>query len=137
MELSASTTRHTKSPCLSCGRGLDASSMIGVGDEVVSPGEGDITVCLYCRHVMVYTADLSLRNLTDEEVVEIAGDPRLVSTVTLMGAYHQEQELEARRRAGESQAGDEEASRQVRRQARRAAIAFLKASGGAGSRSER
>jgi hypothetical protein len=128
-ELFASTTRHTKSLCLNCGETLDASSTFGVGEGEIRPGEGDVTVCSMCRHVMIYHADLSLRNPTDEEIIEIAGDPKLVSTVTLMGAYHQEKELETRRRENRAQAGDEEASRQVRREARRAAIAFLKASG--------
>jgi hypothetical protein len=129
-ELFASTTQHTESHCLNCGAKLDASSTFGVGEgKEVRPGEGDMTVCFMCRHVMIYNADLSLRNPTDEEVVDIAGDPCLVSTVTLMGAYHQEKELETRRRENRAQAGDEEASRQVCRAARRAAVAFLKASG--------
>jgi hypothetical protein len=109
--------------------------MIGMGGEH-SPRDGDMTVCLYCRHVMIYNADLSLRNPTDEEIVEIAGDPALVATITLMGAYGQEQELEARRRDGNPQAGDEKARRQIHRQARRAAIAFIKARLGATSGSQ-
>lgn len=125
----ASTTRHTESPCLNCGKRIDAASVFGVGEDAVRPpGEGDITICLHCRHVMAYTADLTLRALTDEEVVDIAGDPRLVSSIELMGAYAKDKELATRRRENRSQAGDEKVSRQVHRQARRAAIAFLKAS---------
>jgi hypothetical protein len=135
-ELYASTTRHTKTPCLNCGHTLSAASGFGVEPRLKIPNEGDVTACLYCRHVMVYNADLSLRNPTDEEVVEIAGDPELVAMITLLGTHEQEKELEARRRRGESTAGDEEASRQVRRQARRAALTFLKAGVRTRTRSE-
>lgn len=128
MNLSARTTRHTESPCVNCAKLLDAASMFTFGDEEATPDEGDFTVCLYCRHLMVFNADLSLRNPTDDEIKLIAGDQRVVSTMELLGAYDLEQNLEARRRAGESQAGDEEARRQVYRKARRAALAFLKAS---------
>ena len=126
MALYASTTRHTSSPCLNCGALLDASSVYSQ-ERRVRPGEGDITICLMCRHVMAYKADLSLRPLTDEEIVEVAGDPRLVSMIDLVGAYQKDKELETRRREGRPQAGDKEARRQVHRQARRAAIAFLTA----------
>jgi len=126
MALYASTTRHIESPCLGCGARIDASSIFA-GDPSRSPGEGDITICLHCRHVMAYKADLSLRPLTDEEIVEVAGDPRLVSMIDLVGAYQKDKELETRRREGRPQAGDKEARRQVHRQARRAAIAFLTA----------
>jgi hypothetical protein len=74
---------------------------------------------------MAYNDDLSLRDLNDEEVVDVAGDPVLVATIELMGAYKQEGEVEARRRAGNPQAGDEEASRSLHRAARRAAESFL------------
>ena len=127
MDLYASTTLHTESPCLGCGKLLDASSIYG-DEPSRGPSEGDITICLQCRHVMAYRADLSLRALTDDEIKEVAGHPRLVSMIDLAGAYQKDKELEARRRGGNAQAGDEEASRQIRRQARRAAIALLTAS---------
>lgn len=122
------STRHVSTPCLSCGKPLDSSSMVGPNGETATPSEGDMTVCLYCRHLMTYNADLSLRNLTGEEIIEVAGEPILVSMIDLLGAYEKDEELEARRRRGEPQAGDAEVSRQVHRQARRAAVAFLKAS---------
>ena len=134
-ELSASSIRHIETACLSCGKGLDAAAQIGAG--MPSPSEGDVTVCLYCRHVMIYNADLSLRNPTDAEVVEIAGDPRLVATINLLGAYQKEKELETRRRENGPRAGDEEISRQIRRAARRAAVALFKAKSSKVSRLER
>jgi hypothetical protein len=125
--LYANTTLHTESACLNCGKGLDASSVHSIEQPSRGPGDGDITICIYCRHVMAYRADLSLRPLTDAEIVDVAGDPRLVSMIDLVGAYQKDKELAARRREGRPLAGDKEASRQVHRQARRAAIAFLTA----------
>ena len=126
MALYASTTRHTESSCLNCGHRIDASSVY-TAEAGRAPRDGDISICLMCRHVMAYRADLSLRPLTDQEIVDVAGDPRLVSMIDLVGAYQKDKELAARRRENRAQAGDEEASRQVHRQARRAAIAFLTA----------
>jgi hypothetical protein len=135
--LDLNCTRHSETPCTNCGKLLDAASMIGVEGDMRGPQGGDITVCLKCRHIMAYNDDLSLRDLTDEEIVDVAGNPQLVATVTLMGAYDKEREVEARRRDGKPQAGDEETRRQVHRAARRAAESFLKASGSAKSGSKR
>jgi hypothetical protein len=135
--LDIKVTRHAASPCINCRTMLDTSSLIDLEDDMRGPRGGDVTVCLKCRHVMAYNDDMSLRDLNDEEIVDIAGMPQLVATVKLMGAYDQEKELAARRRAGNPQVGDEEVSRQVHRAARRAAIAFLKESRAAQARSKR
>lgn len=121
MEPREHTTRHTRCRCLNCDDWLDTSTIFDTSSEPVRPSEGDITVCLHCRHVMAYREDLTLRNLTDEEVVEIAGDPKLVATVELLGLHAREKELETRRKDGRAEAGDDEARRQISRQARRAA----------------
>lgn len=62
--------------CLACKHRLDAAQDV-YGDQL--PSSGDITICLYCGHVMAFADDLSLRELTDEEVREIAGDPRIIA----------------------------------------------------------
>lgn len=119
------TTRHAGTPCPNCGTLLDAATIFG--PDLCAPSEGDISVCIGCRHILAFNADLSVRNLTDQEMLDVAGDQRLVAMIELLGAYHKEKELAARHRDGRSQAGDEEVSRQVRRQARRAAIAYVEA----------
>lgn len=46
------------------------------GDERPTPG--DITVCIYCGHIMAFADDLSFRELTGEEIHDIAGDERIL-----------------------------------------------------------
>jgi hypothetical protein len=41
------------------------------------PSDGDVTVCFDCGHIMVF-ADGRLRNPTDTEMHDIAGDPRII-----------------------------------------------------------
>jgi DNA-directed RNA polymerase subunit RPC12/RpoP len=60
------TTRSAPSPCVRCGRTMDAHSGQG------TPEEGDATVCLYCGAVMIYaSAALDLREATPDEIAEI------------------------------------------------------------------
>ena len=42
------------------------------GDHKPSPG--DITICMDCRHLCAFAEDMSLGELTDDEVVAVAGD---------------------------------------------------------------
>lgn len=63
--------------CLSCGKHLDACSGVETGGRTPSPG--DITICLYCGHLMAFSDTLGLRELTSAEAKEIAGDPRILA----------------------------------------------------------
>src|SRR5258707_1048262 len=47
------------SDCPSCRKPLDAATGIN-GD--VRPAPGDVTVCLYCGHIMVFADDLTVRD---------------------------------------------------------------------------
>lgn len=79
------TTRHKQSACLNCGKLLDASTSVD-GDHAPSPG--DATVCLDCQHLMMYADDMTLRNLTDEEMIEVAGDPRILTAMKVVAAFN-------------------------------------------------
>jgi hypothetical protein len=68
--------RTPSSACISCGAVSDAAAPVG-GDTKPSPG--DITVCLYCGHVMAFDENLNFRSLTNDEMREIAGDERIVA----------------------------------------------------------
>lgn len=71
-------TKIAKSPCLNCGYVLDmAMNVFGAR----GPQPGDISICIKCRHVMAFDDDVKLRALTDAEIREIAGNPRLVRTM--------------------------------------------------------
>lgn len=67
--------RAPPSRCLDCGKLLDMASGAGHRHK---PRPGAITICFDCGHIMAFAADLRLRALTDREMVEIAGDPKLV-----------------------------------------------------------
>jgi hypothetical protein len=75
--------RMPPSACTACGTKLNGATGIATDG---APSPGDITVCLSCGHVMAYADDLTLRDLTDAEMVEIAGDPRLVAFNKVRGA---------------------------------------------------
>jgi hypothetical protein len=95
------TTRHKPSACLACGEVLDSSSRVENDDA--KPGPGDVSICLYCHHVMVYADEaLTLRNPTDEEIIDMAGDPSLLLCMRALGAFKQ---WEATRAAASRRAG--------------------------------
>lgn len=63
------------SSCPSCGTTVDASTSVA-GDHAPSPG--DVSICMYCGHLMAFADDLTLRPLTDKEMLECAGDMRIL-----------------------------------------------------------
>lgn len=71
------------STCTNCGKVLTAVSIPGLG-PVPEPSVGDVTACLDCHHVMVFGDDMVLRDLTDAESAEIAGDPDLLQVQSFL-----------------------------------------------------
>ena len=61
--------------CLSCHKVMDAAMSVHNDNK---PKDGDITVCMYCGHIMAFDADYKLVNLSDEQMREVAGDPRII-----------------------------------------------------------
>lgn len=66
--------RVTASLCLACGKTLDAAS--GANKR---PKPGDITLCMYCGHIMAFDGKLHFRPLTDAEMHKVAGDKRILN----------------------------------------------------------
>jgi hypothetical protein len=64
-----------QSPCPNCRRSIDTCHSAS-GER--GPQSGDLSICLYCGHLSAYGDDMALRELTDAEVVEVAGDPELI-----------------------------------------------------------
>ena len=66
-------TEVPRSACPSCGDAADRCS------GPCAPKPGDITICIECRGVNVFAGDLTLREPTDAELVEMAGHPVLAA----------------------------------------------------------
>lgn len=83
------TTRfRQKAACLDCGKTLDCSSRPDSRLEDVRPRAGDVGICFGCGHVMIYAdGEGTLRRPTDEEIVEIAGNPEIVATQNRLAAF--------------------------------------------------
>lgn len=71
-------------PCLNCGESLDGVTPI---NDTGNAAPGCITVCLYCGHIMAFDDNLMFRELTDEEVIEVAGDPVIIELQMLRSRY--------------------------------------------------
>jgi len=63
------------SKCPSCDAPLDGATD-AYGEETPSPG--DISICLYCGHLMAFADDMTTRDLTDAEAHAVAGDKRIL-----------------------------------------------------------
>lgn len=85
-EMAAYATRQTKAgiptfvtpenKCLACGYAMNMAR--GLSSDTTKPGPGDVSVCLNCGHLMGFNPDLTLRELSDEEAHDIAGDKDLL-----------------------------------------------------------
>ena len=53
-------------PIEGCHRQLDAAS-----GGTSAPAPGDVTVCAYCNNWLVFTDDLCLREITEEEIDDL------------------------------------------------------------------
>jgi hypothetical protein len=69
------TVRYVGSPCLSCGRMLDAATGVGHKNK---PRPGSISICLTCGHIQAYGAEMKFRDLNDEEIKGIAGNEKIL-----------------------------------------------------------
>lgn len=76
IKVGPTTQYDDASVCPSCGKTLGAATC-ATGDD--RPSEGDITICFYCGHIMAFANDEgALRDLTDEEMLEVAGHPTIL-----------------------------------------------------------
>ena len=75
-------TRTQPAACLDCGKVLDSATGLGHKSR---PKPGDISICFDCGHLQAYDWNLQFRPLTDEEMVDIAGDPVIVAAQKARG----------------------------------------------------
>ena len=57
----------TASPCPSCHKKLDAFT----GISGAKPSSGDVTICIYCKQVLQFNDDLTLRHADAEAVSHV------------------------------------------------------------------
>ena len=62
--------------CLACGHIVNRAS--NLTDEKRKPTAGDVSICLQCGHLMGFNDDMTLRELTSDEMYQIAGDKRIL-----------------------------------------------------------
>ncbi len=58
------SVRFKKQCCLKCQVEIDAATCV---TAAAKPADGDLNICVYCGHLMAFTADTTLRELTPEE----------------------------------------------------------------------
>lgn len=73
--------------CPNCGHRLNRTSVPGPDDPV--PQAGDVTVCLYCSHLMVFAEDMSLRAPNDAELIELAGRPDILRVMQFVREFQE------------------------------------------------
>lgn len=85
------TTRTPSSACLDCGALITAGTDVNTHEAYRPPQAGDIAICLGCAHIMLYADDLTVRALTDAEMIEIAGDPDVVRAVNSIAQLNKQE----------------------------------------------
>jgi hypothetical protein len=63
--------------CLQCKAVNDGATSVGEKDETPEPG--NIAICSECGHIMAYDDNMQMRELTDKEMLDVAGDPRIIT----------------------------------------------------------
>lgn len=75
--------------CLYCHRRVDCHGQIkGPGEADDSPDPGDATICLYCGGLMVFSAELTLRKPTRDELEQMLADTRITTSIHAIGQLH-------------------------------------------------
>jgi hypothetical protein len=71
--------------CLQCKAVNDGATC--VGEEDATPEPGSISVCSDCGHIMAYDDNTQLRELTDKEIIDVAGDRRILAIQQMRQLY--------------------------------------------------
>lgn len=86
----ARITRTPVNHCVNCGKKIDSAAPTPDYPDGSAPRPGDVAICLDCVHVHIYADDLTLRNPTEAELVDIAGDPDIVRAVNQLGMFNRQ-----------------------------------------------
>jgi hypothetical protein len=75
------STSVPESICLNCGHRLDC---VGSLTEETAPSAGDVTLCINCSHIMLFTNELRLRNPTPAELDAISKQDEVFATLAAL-----------------------------------------------------
>lgn len=103
--LSSGRLSNTHTVCPECAMICDGYGFMG--GEAPKPSAGDVTVCLHCSSLVVFDGEpdaLILRHPNDAEIVDLAGNPDVITMMTLVGGFRESERVKALRLA----AGDDE-----------------------------
>jgi hypothetical protein len=78
-------TVNSQSMCLNCGQKTSLATDKGHGRK---PKPGDISICTYCGHIMIFDDELKNRESTDNEIFDIAGNRDIVRVQTIRKTCH-------------------------------------------------
>lgn len=81
--------------CLSCSAEMTAATNVS-GEGM--PEVGDVTVCLYCGHLMEFGIGLVLVQPTDETIVKYAGHQDLLKAMRVVASYRREARMKGSKR---------------------------------------
>lgn len=62
--------------CKACGYLLEETTDTSPDKRLPLPG--DVSLCFNCGHLQIFSDNLSLRDPTDEEIYDLAGDPEML-----------------------------------------------------------
>jgi hypothetical protein len=79
------SVRVPESKCINCGKKVDAADHTMLTPPL-PPSDGDIMICLYCSHIHIYDGN-KMREPTENEMVEIAGNSDMLDAVAFAGAF--------------------------------------------------
>lgn len=80
------TTRQRPAMCLACGAVLTAATGIGQRHK---PRAGNIAICFKCGHLQAFAWDLQFRELTSEELVDLADNEIVAAARRAQAKYLQ------------------------------------------------
>jgi hypothetical protein len=66
--------------CPECG--VVNSGALGV--DGTRPKKGDVSICMYCRHISIFTEDLGLREPTIDEMLAMGREPKIQAALSVL-----------------------------------------------------
>lgn len=81
-------TKHIIIPlskCPLCGYEMDCVTCVDTPDQ--APRPGDLTICIKCGEVLVFTEELGLRIPTKEEYERYGNDDRIVAAQRIVRGF--------------------------------------------------